>query len=349
MMMNALYWKGIVWIIAAVVAVSIASDAEAQLDCDGGDSINAELQAGETFVEFTGTCTEFVSVFQDGTEIRGVDDPSTDIIDGGLSVVGATRVVIRDLTITGSDGDLGDGDNGIFITNGAYADFRNVEVSGTENGVVVTRNAALHLRDSALFPALADDANLSCNPLCVGDGSFARIDRSEITGDTDDPQIGGALVAFRDGAITIRGGTTIANTGTEPAVGIFADSSLRFDKAASGDNNVVDGDVSIFGQSFFQNGAGAITGDVTIDLNSTLRLGGEVFAGDSTAVSVDGDIVVKRDSNLIVDSPEVEINGDVTCEDRESSVDGSFEGNHKIIKCTGYSPSSAKTPPGQQP
>jgi hypothetical protein len=322
--MSRMTWKSLPLLSFALALAGHMQPATAMpVDCDNGGMIQPAIDSGfYDLIEFTGTCHEDVSVPRAGVQIRGMSvDRSLHVIDGHVSVEGATRVQFRDLTITGGN---------VVIFDGAYVTLRNVAVEDTDNGVTVVRNSTLRLRDSDLGPALVDQYPFSCGPLCVGDASHIRMEGSNIVGDTDDPLIGGAVVIYRDSSLTMRGGNTITNNGSEPSLAVVADSSLRLDDATGKGPDAVTGEVEIFGLSFAQLGSGSLTGPVKIDLQSVLRAGGTVAGGDPAAASINGPIEVSRASALAVDSPTVTINGTVTCLDIKSSLSGSFSGTYNI-------------------
>lgn len=323
-------WKiGAAAVVAAMIAFAGTAPSRAQgiVDCNAGGSIQSALFLGNTFVHFTGTCNEFVSIVQDGTFIQGVSgDCSLDVINGGLLAVGTQRNQIRDLTVKGS---------GVSILDGAYVNIDNVAVVETDAGFVVVRGSNVRIRNSTFGPALIDDANVGCNPVCIGDNSYARIQNTTITGDTNDPNIGGALSIFRDGSVILRGANTITNTGTEPAVGVFFDSSLRQDDTSGVNPAEINGSVFLQGMSYVDLRAVALTGDAEVDLNSVLRLGSTGFGGQPDLTVVNGNITLSRDSTLAVEDPAVTINGQITCADPESSLSGTASGA-ATTNCTGF-------------
>ena len=137
------------------------------VDCDAGESIQAALSTGDPFVEFTGTCNEFVSIVRDRTTIRGASgNPANDVINGGLTVFALQGNFIQSLTVTG---------NSVFVADGAQVNFTNVTVTDTQFGVFVIRGSNVIIQNSTMTPALVDDANLSCGPLCIGDNSFIAV------------------------------------------------------------------------------------------------------------------------------------------------------------------------------
>lgn len=300
------------------------------IDCNAGGSIQTEIDNGEFFIEFTGTCNEFVNVFRDGTTIRGISgNPASDVITGGMSIFGATRVFIENLTINGSS---------VGIQHGAYAFISNTTIENTQNGVFVVRNSSAVFNGSTLGPSLIDDGNLSCGPLCVGDNSSIELRNTTVTGNTSDPAISAAMTAFRDSSILVRGGNTIVNTGTEGAIGVFFDSSVRVDNPNHLDTDVITGRIEVFGMSYFDVREATITGNVSVSLHSVLRIASTEFGGNPALISINGDITLSEDSALRFFSGQPTFNGTLTCLDKESSVaaPGPPQGVFNIVGCTGF-------------
>ena len=308
------------------------------LDCDAlpDGAIQAALDAGETLIEFEGFCDEFVEINQDGTVIRGMVNPSTDIIRQGLSVNGATRVLVENLTINGIPAGF------VSIANGAFATFRNTTIVDTDHGFFVSRGSSVRLQGNTFGPANVDDGNLSCNPICIFDNSHARLEDNTITGDTNDPFIGGALTVFRDASVVMRGGNEVENDGSEPAIGVANFSSFRQDNFRDVEPDEINGGIVAENMSHLTIREAVVTGDVTVDLHSLFELGNKPGGGDPGPNEVTGNITVSRDSALSVGFL-VTINGDVTCLDDESSLSGTFDqpANFKT-SCTGFSAEDEK-------
>ena len=272
---------------AALLLMANVQPAIAQsVDCDAGGSIQSRIDAGDTFIDFTGTCNEFVFIQNDQTVIQGATgDPADAVISFGLLALGvqglsfdsftsngdlsiqggsdatlinvvlagganlgnAASIGIFDSTVTGSgdfavfgNGELFMGsstiDNlsgGIFVTGGANVQFNGTDITNTNNGVFVGRNASLRFRNGLMGPALVDDGNLSCNPLCASESASIRLDNVDIEGTNNDPIIGGAISLTRDSTLTLRGNSVVTNIGSQPAIGVFNDSSFRQDRSGA--------------------------------------------------------------------------------------------------------------------
>lgn len=298
------------------------------IDCNAGGSIQTEIDNAEFPIEFTGTCNEFVSVFRDGTTIRGLSgNPANDVITGGLSIFGATRVRIENLTINGSS--LG-------IHDGAYAIITNTTIANTDNGVFVVRNSGARFNGSTLGPALVDDGNVSCGPLCISGNSFARLRDTSVTGATNNPAIGAALTVFRDSSVELRGGNTIVNTGTQKAIGVFHDSSVRQDNPTGLGTDVITGGIDVANMSYFDLREATVTGNVSVSLHSVFKVGSTGFGGDPSLIVFNGDMSLSQDSAMTLASTLITINGTLTCADKESSIaaPGLPMGTFNVVGCT---------------
>jgi hypothetical protein len=206
--------------IGACLVLGLWSEhASAQVvDCDSGGSIQAALNSGQRVVEFTGTCNEIVLVFRDYAEIKGVSgNPALDVIAGGMRVPGSHEVLIENVTVSG---------DAFYITNGAYVTVRN-SIIETNYGFGLFRNAGAWLEGNTFGPALIDDG--SCAPICVGDSSYVRMQNNTVNGATNDPIAGAALGVYRDSTLLLRGGNVISNSGTQPVIAAWHNSSVRQD------------------------------------------------------------------------------------------------------------------------
>ena len=379
----------LILLVAAAGLTGKPAAADVSIDCDAGQSIQNEISNGETEIEFTGTCTETVSIQQSGTTIRGRFDrpPENNVIAGDVIVFGVQRAFLFNLTHEGTLFVQGNGDatfqdgtlsgsaavggsgsanffnatvtgvgslnlsdngrvfmrnsdivdlrGGLFITNGAVFRTNGTDIVDTDNGIFVGRNATVRFRNGRMGPALVDDVDVSCNPLCLTDGAVVRLDSSIVEGSNEDPGIGGAVSISRNSSVLVRGDSEITNTGSQPAVGVFNDSSFRQDRSGAAAPSTINGDILVTGMSYADVRAAAVNGDVTLRLHSVLRLGSAGFGGDPSNVVLTGNTEISLDSALVVEDPTVTIVGDITCLDGESSLGGDFLGSGQV-NCTGF-------------
>ncbi|MDX1402376.1 MAG: hypothetical protein R3245_10670, partial [Kiloniellales bacterium] len=78
------------------------------------------------------------------------------------------------------------------------------------------------------------------------------------------------------------------------------------------------------------------TGDVDVDLHSVLRLGNSGFDPMDEKTSYDGFMTISRDSAMVSENAGVEVEGEIRCADKESSVSGAFKGSAKLKNCTDF-------------
>ena len=278
------------------------------VDCNSGGSIQAELNNGETQIDFSGTCNESVFVFNDGTRITGADPATSIIIDGA-----AVRV------------------------NGST-------VQGGEFGFLIIRNSSARLDANTIGPA-SGLTSASCAALCVGENSNLRMINTTVTANASNPAVGGPLILFRNSTATLRGGNVITNTGTEAAVGIFNHSYLRQDDPTIPDGGTSNGvdtftgsqrALDIFSMSEADIRNAVVNGNTRVTLHSLLRIASENFGSDPNNIVFNGKVKLREDSGLRIDSPLVTMNGNIRCKDKTSNAQGEFQGTGKYKNCTDF-------------
>ncbi len=315
---------------AGVVATQWSERASAQvIDCNTAPAgaLQAAIDAGQRVVEFTGTCNEFVTANQTGTTIRGVSgNPALDVIAGGMRVRGAQHILIENLTVSGDS---------FGIVDGAFATVRNSIIENTNYGFFIVRNSGARLEGNTFGPALDDDWRVSCTPICVIDNSYARMENNTVNGESNDPYAGAAVGLFLSSSVLLNGGNTITNSGTGWAVSANLSSDI-LQVAGGNGTDQINGDVDVFLNSVLDTRQAVITGDITVGLNSSMRVGNLLYGGNSSLIQINGNIALSEDSALAVESPLVTINGDVTCADIESSASGTFAGTGENL-CSGFS------------
>ncbi|MEX0343481.1 MAG: hypothetical protein AB3N20_01065 [Rhizobiaceae bacterium] len=337
----SMYFFRTIYTFAAMIAVSVAMVLFAGpawavvVDCNSGGSIQTELNNGETQIDFSGTCNEFVSVFQDGTRITGAS-PATSIITGGMSINGVTRVRIENLTV--------DGGSGVFISDGAAARVNGSTFQAGEFGFIINRNSSARLDGNTIGPASGTTSS-SCAALCVGENSNLRMTNTTVTANASNPAVGGPLILFRNSTATLRGGNVITNTGTEAAVGIFNHSYLRQDDPTIPDGGTSNGvdtftgsqralDVFAMSQADIRNAV--VNGNTRVTLHSLLRIASKNFGSDPNNIVFNGKVKLRQDSGLRIDSPLVTMNGNIRCKDKTSNAQGEFQGTGKYKNCTDF-------------
>ena len=157
-----------------------------------------------------------------------------------------------------------------------------------------------------------------------------------VNGATNDPFSGAALGVYRDATVLLRGGNVITNSGSEAAIGVWNNSQLRQDNRSGLGRGQITGGVVVFNMSNFDTRQAVITGDIAVDLKSTMRVGSNLAVDNASLMVINDAVHLSQDSALRVGSPLVTINGDVTCADGESSASGTFAGSGKNL-CSGFS------------
>ena len=319
--------------LATIMGLWSASAQAVFVDCSTGGSIQTQLNGGETFVQFSGVCNEFVTVSRTGTVVEGTSpDRSLDVITFGVSVFSVTQVRIQSLTIRGS---------GVFVFEGAYARFVDVAVDDTDAGVLIFRHSGAQFVDCDLGAALDDDPNTGGGGLAAFASAFAQLQSTTVRGDTSTPGLN-VVQAIRNSSIEIRGGNVITNDGSNPTVGAIENSSIRQDNPTGRGTDVIVGGAVAQDMGLLDIREANVTGPVLVQTNSQLMLGSTVFGGDPALLQIDGNIQIEQDSALVVRTPLVTINGDVTCADDESSLStDTFAGTHTIA-CTDFNAGKLK-------
>ena len=286
---------------------------------DGPTSVANNASSSFNNTEFTGAGTVIVANSSNAT----ISFSSIENKQGNLSVNTGSFLQLNDTNISNLLGAL-------FITTGSTASIFNVTIEDTDNGMQVLRGSTALIGNSTFGPAKVDDANVSCNPICVGDNSEVRLNNTTIVGTNNDPGIGGAVSVFRQSSVRIRGNSSVTNNGSQPAVALFHNSSVRQDKGSSPPAAIVGGISALGSYVDFRNFSG--TGDITGDLNSVVRLRGTDPGNTSVVV---GNITLNRDSSLDLGSPAPIVNGDIVCIDKESAASGSAGGTGER-KCKSF-------------
>lgn len=157
------------------------------VDCDAGDTVAEALarRADELRVEVTGTCVEDVEIRRDRTTLVGVA-PGAEIVGspspaipfgGGVTVLGASRVTLADLTIRL-------GRRGVAILDGGAARLERLTVRDQDrDGVLLQGGSQAWIEDCALL----DNAFYG---LAVWDGSSVMLGFDGTTVASGNGQVG---------------------------------------------------------------------------------------------------------------------------------------------------------------
>lgn len=122
------------------------------VDCAAGDTLGAAVASAdqEVVIEFSGTCTENITIARDRVTIRGAGDAvlagaAVTPAQSAITIAaGARSISLSDFSVRGS------AKHGIEIVDGASAAVRNLRITGnTSYGLLLTNGARATVVDSA--------------------------------------------------------------------------------------------------------------------------------------------------------------------------------------------------------
>jgi hypothetical protein len=312
-------------------------------------SIQAAVNAGLSFINFTGTCDPFVFINHPVELIGSGPAPSNNVITQGMTVQGTQRVFIINAQIGGDTSNPNS--SAVTILDGANVLVLNSNIESTVQGVNVIRGSIAVIRNSTIQGRAPSSLNDVSN-VFVGDHSMIRLTNTAITMNEDNGKIG-TLDIGRNSSLRLDGGNTITNTGSLAAIDVFENSSLRqFDPGVDasppvdGTPDAINGGISVESKSIADVRDLTISGNVTVDLDSVFRVsGGDGFSGaEPQDIVITGNITASRQSIIDFESPLPTVNGNITCKDTQSLLSGKavFNGT---VNCLGFTPLSQ----GNQP
>ena len=211
-------------LIAVAAAQATAGEAPKLVDCTLPEpqSIQDALAGvdpdpGETLIiTVRGTCTEDVTIVSDDITLRG-ETPSDGISGGGITVRGAQRVVIDNLTVSGAP------NHGVLADSGASVTVSDSTITNNSiSGIAVRLGATAQINGNTI------SGNGEYAIVVVEEGS-ARLRSNTIT----TTYIPGAIGVFRNAALRLNGGNTVTNTNgaaNAQAIEVFHVSNLRQDR-----------------------------------------------------------------------------------------------------------------------
>ena len=306
-----------VLIFAAALAPRPALSFYAMVDCNLGGSIQNQLNAGATFIEVNGVCTEDISLQNDGTTILGQPPLSGDKIIGNVFIGGVQKVNINGMEIEGSTNifDVGSAhfyqtrlDGATTLANGATGNFNQTTFTGPGN-VIVANSSSATIGFSSIQNKDGD--------LAVNTGSFLQLNDTHIsdlfgaffvtTGST--ASVFNATIEDTDnGMQVLRGSTLLVGNSTIGPANVD-DASASCNPVCVGDNSEARfNDTSISGTN---NDAG-IGGAVSIYRQSSVRIRGNSSVtnnGSQPAVAAFHNSSVRQDKGS---SPPADIVGGIT-------------------------------------
>lgn len=213
---------------------------ERSVDCDAGDSLGAALAVDvlELTVDFTGTCSENVTIDRDHTTLTS---DGSGVIEGSLTVRGASNVQLADFTVSNG--------RGVRIMNGAA-----VEASG----IVSTDNpAGLGVRVEGSSHATLTDVtatnNLFANIAAINNGHILLLGTATASGASS---VG--LFVAGSGELDSRAAAVEADGNGFAGVAVQSGGSARFNTVSAAGNGVVG--LSLLGGAHLFVGSGTLDG-----------------------------------------------------------------------------------------
>jgi hypothetical protein len=238
-------------------------------------------------------------------------------VDGTITIIGAQRVIIHDLKVTGSGNSVRVLDNASVIINDAT-----IESDGS-TAVTAVRSASVVMENTAVT---------ATGPGCavfIGDGSVLRMNGgNDLTNDAPGFDCA-TLSVYRNSTARIQGpGNTITNMDpliSNPTSGLAGGFALDVEMVSSlridgNDQATINGNVESFNLSTVDLRKVVVNGAIYADgLTANVRLRGN----NSNDVIVNGDVFPGGDSavNIRIDG-EVQINGNIDCANGSNVTQG---------------------------
>ena len=354
---------GISLILTAALMPNAAEALSTTVNCPA-QSIAAAVNAGFDEITIVGTCTEDVGIQQDDVTLQGGGAGGTVI--GELSVTGARRVTIQNLTVRGGSGSgiaAADGaavavtnvtidgvaDTGISATNGSFINVNGATVqnSGGGVGISVDMGAQAVIAGSTI-------RNNSDTGISVLRGGILTLADTTITGSPEGLALNTHTMGWLNGntistsvsddssALDLNWGSTARMNGgnklTSAGHALFMRQGTTLNQR---NGDAINGPVLIGALSNAEFRDVSITGNVQVVDHSLLRIKDQ--SGSLSHVSLAGNTAVSEDSglNFIKEQGDqrVRVVGNITCADTESSIsalpaDVSISGTTR--GCTGY-------------
>lgn len=257
-------------------AVAVADNDSLTVDCSQGQSVAEGLGKKAADRPLTvlvrGSCTEHIVITRDDVALVG-DGGS---ITGSVTVAGAQRVVLAELSITNPAGD------GVFVTDNASVTIRQNQINDSSGYGVFVRNASFaHLNDNKLLRnGIVNNTNIDASGIGVGHNSTVRALRNEIR---DNANTGvevfegslyrsemdvieqrtsapgrSAVDVYRRGHVELRGATVSGN--------IFVSQQSQFQarNLPDGPSTLSNGIINVGGLSFFRLREGVLRSNSTL-------------------------------------------------------------------------------------
>jgi hypothetical protein len=240
------------WIIVGVSLVAgvvlLVSPARAtEVNCGLGETIAQALHGKGKGKSITvkGVCTEDVDIEKRDITLEGVGGE----IVGTVTITGASRVVITNLTVRDAAG------CGVVVTDASAVEIQGTTISNNDDGcgVSVSNASFLRIENSFILDHVGDNYALS-----IGSGSVVRGENNRIAGNT------WGVGLFQHGTYIGAGEEIVEGSETAVEVARFSYFELRSNSSVTGDiafsrqshgslrDTYVDGYISISNHSYVQ-------------------------------------------------------------------------------------------------
>lgn len=283
------------------------------------DLINGVAQRPSVAAVLTikGTCTEDIAIEFDDVTLKG-DPVDGGTISGTITIKGARRVVIDDLTVTGP------GDGIVGIDNAAFT-VRNSDISnnsateGSEgSGIVVVNSSSANITGSTISSNAGPGVGvfLSASAFLTSNQIINNIESGILVGDAGSVDLTSNTIqstgpcgiqAEAGGAVELEGGNTVTSDG-RPAICLFLGGTVvaegetadTFTQLAAGlnaievfegsaadfESAIINGNVLVVTLSLFTATEGSLTGDVEVSLLSSFDVNNVPIIGNVNASGV---------------------------------------------------------------
>ena len=287
------------------------------VDC-ATDSLQTAIEtavAGIVTINVTGTCNENITIARSNIIIEGGGAGVIQAVEAdpqlpGLSIIGASNIILNDLTVNG-------GAFQALALDDAQASLTNTDVTSSNQSffVAVVDHSKLRMNGSAVDHANAQEEG---GALLVYNNSTLILDGGN-TISTDGFE-GDALAVVQSSVVTkglsAQGGDSITSTGTEGISLILEGASSAFfitdtESPSDGTLNVasgttITGALEAIGGSYILADALTLTGALYLELNSSMLAEGYCDpSGSGCSVSLNGDINLFKGGKVTLESSSV--------------------------------------------
>ena len=289
------------------------SAANRTVNCDEGQSIQDALEKGrgsaaELYIDVSGSCEEVVTIKRDDVTIDGGE---TATVVGAIIVEGGNRIIVREITITGSG--LG---TGVVAVGGNLKLIRSAITGNSGLGVLATDSAYVGMSRSII--------ENNGSGVVARQGSSVFVRKTTISGNDD---YGIILKSNSTGTVV----TNSTISGNDIGIGVFENSSVYVDDSdiVNNYNTGIETDngvsVDVDNNSTIGSNAG---GGIDADLHSSVVIGDSSITNNGNyGIKLQSDSGVRIEHNAIISGNgvagefcnNVESCG-VFCADTESSV-----------------------------